>query len=66
MPGRQGSSAANKFHKSSYILAGLPVILSELATLFYIRIYLERINKDTVEGETSFPRCIGKYITSHP
>jgi hypothetical protein len=48
------------------MLVGLPVILSELATFFYIRIYLERINKDTVEGETPFPRCIGKYITSHP
>jgi hypothetical protein len=47
---------------------GLPEILPGLATpsLFYLRIYLERISKGTIEGEIPFSRCIRKCAISNP
>ena len=39
---------------------GLSELLPELATpsLFYLKIYLERISKGTLEGEILFSRCV--------
>jgi hypothetical protein len=45
MPGRQASSAANKLLQIEKFVDGVVSLTFELATFFYIRIYLQRINE---------------------